>query len=142
MSSSPQIPRSTSSRALKEISRSKAYHAKEARQGVLRGDFGILKDEDGNLNVSLWKSPTWTINVFVSSTFTDTHRERNFLMLELMPRLRNMGREHGVELTFVDMRWGVVDENTMDHLTWIACEQEIERCRNSSMDIFFLSLQV
>ena len=39
------------------------------------------------------------------------------------------------------MRWGVRDENTLDHQTWIACKQELLRCRKESVGLFFLSLQ-
>ena len=39
------------------------------------------------------------------------------------------------------MRWGVRDENTLDHRTWIECQRELERCRIESNDLFFLSLQ-
>ena len=38
-------------------------------------------------------------------------------------------------------RFGVKDENTLDHMTWLACSRELERARNESMGIFFLSLQ-
>jgi energy-coupling factor transporter ATP-binding protein EcfA2 len=36
---------------------------------------------------------------------------------------------------------GVRDENTKDQNTWIACRNEIERCKNYSDGLFFLSLQ-
>ena len=39
------------------------------------------------------------------------------------------------------IRWGVPDENTDDHLTWIVCSAELQRCKRQSMGLFFLSLQ-
>eukprot|EP01038_Epipyxis_sp_PR26KG_P015326 gene15326-20654_t len=39
------------------------------------------------------------------------------------------------------MRYGVKDENTLAHQTWIACSNEIERCRLESSGIVFVSLQ-
>ena len=78
---------------------------------------------------------------FVSSTFTDTHAERNILLENVLPDLRDIARPYGIEINFVDMRWGVRNENTLDHMTWIACRRELERCRNESVGIFFLSLQ-
>jgi hypothetical protein len=77
----------------------------------------------------------------LSSTFTDTQRERNYLINELYPILTQIARIYNVEVIFVDMRWGLVDENTIDHLTWISCSAELERCREESSGLFFLSLQ-
>jgi hypothetical protein len=28
-----------------------------------------------------------------------------------------------IQVIFVDMRWGIKDENTLDHKTWIECER-------------------
>jgi hypothetical protein len=81
--------------------------------------------------------------VFFSSTFTDTHQERNILQDEILKRLKEyvVSRDSNVVVSFVDMRWGVKDENTLDHQTWLACSEEIERCREESDGIFFMSLQ-
>ena len=136
----PTNSRPMSSRIRKKLNEPKLHNILEARKRVLSGDFGGLGDDE-NKSIS-WKRYTWIINALVSSTFTDTTLERDFLMNELSPQLRRLGRSHGIDFTFVDMRWGVRDENTMEHMTWIACCQEIERCRNMSMDIFFMSLQV
>lgn len=71
---------------------------------------------------------------------------------------KQRGQIAGVDLTFVDMRWGVrgrlqhnlvepfncginLDEETLDHQTWIACSAEIDRCRRESSGLFFVSLQ-
>ena len=88
-----------------------------------------------------WKSPSNKLVVFVSSTFTDTDRERNVLQEKILPDLRKKGRAEGIEVVFVDMRWGVRDENTLDHQTWIACKRELLRCWKESAGLFFLSLQ-
>eukprot|EP01041_Mallomonas_annulata_P015167 gene15167-32159_t len=81
------------------------------------------------------------LSIFISSTFTDTHDERNILLESIIPKLQSRGIQHGVFVTFSDMRFGVKDENTLDHMTWIACAQEIKRCYKESGGIFFLSLQ-
>lgn len=88
-----------------------------------------------------WKTPIWCQRLFVSSTFTDTHMERNILMNEILPDLRKRIVGFEIEVTFVDMRWGVRDENTLDHMTWISCSKMLERCRKTSCGLFFLSLQ-
>ncbi|GMR34157.1 hypothetical protein PMAYCL1PPCAC_04352, partial [Pristionchus mayeri] len=56
------------------------------------------------------------VRVFTSSTFTDTTVERNALMEDVYPRLKEYCREmHGLDFQVVDMRWGVRDEATDDH---------------------------
>jgi hypothetical protein len=90
---------------------------------------------------SEWKAPSFEIIIFLSSTFTDTQRERNYCMNELLPQLVDRYRQFGIRVTFVDMRWGVKDENTLDHLTWIACYEELKRCEENSIGVFFISLQ-
>ena len=39
------------------------------------------------------------------------------------------------------MRWGVRDENTSDHKTWIECANGIAWCKEESAGVCFLSLQ-
>lgn len=89
----------------------------------------------------VWGNHIFKLSVFVSSTFTDTVIERNILMNEVLPSLREIGKQHGVEVVFVDMRFGVKDKITLNHLTWDVCRCELQRCNNESFGIFFLSLQ-
>ena len=105
------------------------------RNAVLRGAFMEARES------SVWRTPSWKLLVFVSSTFTDTNVERDILMKEILPNLRKIGQSSSVDVTLADMRWGVRDENTLDHRTWIECSRELERCRQESSGIFFLSLQ-
>jgi hypothetical protein len=123
------------------------------RKSVIKGDF-----ESGN--VSEWKRPNAKLLVFISSTFTDTQIERNFLCESLLFDLRQKAREDGmllffsqeyflttvqknigIQVIFADMRTGIRDENTLDHKTWIECSNTIEWCKNESMGYCFLSLQ-
>ena len=55
------------------------------RLNVLKGAFFSASK---TVPVSAWKSPTFDLLVFVSSTFTDTQLEQNFLMDELLFNLR------------------------------------------------------
>ena len=87
------------------------------------------------------RAPQWDVHIFVSSTFDDTHAERNLLLQGVYPGLRAEAWTLGVDLCVSDMRWGVKDENTDDHLTWVQCHREIERCMHASCGLFFLSLQ-
>ena len=52
-----------------------------------------------------------------------------------------MGREQGIEVRFVDMRYGVKDESTLRQLTWDECVRALENCFEESAGISFLSLQ-
>lgn len=88
-----------------------------------------------------WKSPSWKLLIFVSSPFTDTQMERSFLIDEYQFKLREIGQRYGIAVIFVDMRWGIQDENTVNHQTWEQCAKAIEWCKVESMGIAFLSLQ-
>ncbi|XP_063218680.1 NACHT and WD repeat domain-containing protein 2 [Bacillus rossius redtenbacheri] len=74
------------------------------------------------------------VRIFTSSTFTDTTMERNTLMAQCYPKIKEFCREkHGLEFQVVDMRWGVRDEATDDHMTTELCMKEIENCQKLSM---------
>jgi hypothetical protein len=85
--------------------------------------------------------PKKKLMVFVSSTFLDTNLERDILHRKILPDLEKRGQRHGVQVTFYDMRFGVKDENTKDHMTWVACKEAIQQCHEGSDGLFFLSLQ-
>ena len=70
-----------------------------------------------------------------------TMEERNVLREKILPQLRALGKEHDIEYIFFDMRYGVRDENTLDHQTWLGCYAALKTCFEESADIFFLSLQ-
>ena len=106
------------------------------REKVLRGDFGCNKEILGK-----WKKSPDILAVFFSSTFTDTHIERNILLQEILPELRRIGREQGVEVRFVDMRYGIKDESTVHQLTWEICVEQLEKCFHESAGIAFITLQ-
>ena len=108
----------------------------EIRKIVLKG-----LDTGTTIHPSVWTSPTFKLFVFVSSTFTDTQKERNFLMDELQFKLRAEAQKHGIQVILVDMRWGIKDENTLDHKTWIECAKGIHWCKQQSTGIAFMSLQ-
>jgi len=108
----------------------------DIRKSVLNGCFyspTISSDE--------WASPSFKLLVFVSSTFTDTQLERNYLMDELLFSLRRDAKPYGIQVIFADMRWGIRDENTNEHKTWIECANALHWCKQQSLGICFLSLQ-
>ena len=116
----------------------------DLRKQVIGGDFmNTTIDCFGEITTSIdtWMFREWQLLMFVSSTFTDTRAERNILLDKILPYLRGVAHPHDIEVTFVDMRWGVRDEHTIDHRTWNECQREIARCRDESSGLFFLSLQ-
>ena len=103
------------------------------RNQVIRGDY--------TQDILLWKPPKFKLLVYVSSTFTDTHQERNILIEKIQPLLHSYGLPNEVSVTFIDMSYGIKDQNTLNHnSSWDICSKELERCRNDSAGLYFLSL--
>ncbi|XP_077984832.1 NACHT domain- and WD repeat-containing protein 1-like [Glandiceps talaboti] len=75
---------------------------------------------------------TKIVRIFTSSTFTDTEHERNALMERVYPKLKKFCQERGYEFQVVDMRWGIRDEATDDHMGTELCLREIEACQKLS----------
>ena len=111
------------------------------RKRVLHGAFS---KEALGYHYETWELRPFVLMFFGSSTFTDTQRERTSIMNKIVVKLRrhleNMGIQ-GVVILPVDMRFGVRDENSLEHLTWIVCQKELRRCSKLSSGIFFISLQ-
>lgn len=55
-----------------------------------------------------------TIRVFISSTFTDMHGERDSMTRSVFPALNNMCKPRRVRVVPVDLRWGLTAEDTSD----------------------------
>lgn len=77
----------------------------------------------------------------MSSTFTDTNPERKILLEEILPQLQQVARQYDIEVTFVDLRYGAWEEETNDNRTWQSCYNELIRCKQESLGLYFLSLQ-
>ena len=82
------------------------------RLDIIRGSWAV----DSSSSYENW-IPSNSLLVFVSSTFTDTHAERNLLIEVILPQLQHQAKADDVVVNFVDMRYGVRDENTLDHKT-------------------------
>ncbi|EDO47107.1 predicted protein, partial [Nematostella vectensis] len=79
------------------------------------------------------------VRIFTSSTFTDTSVERNTLMERIYPRIKQFCQQQGYEFQVVDMRWGVRDESTDDHLTSELCMRELRACQELSTGPNFIT---
>ena len=79
------------------------------------------------------------VRIFTSSTFTDMLMERNTLMEWVYPKIKEYCKEkHGLEFQVVDMRWGVRDEMTNEHMTTALCMNELKGCQIYSMGPNFI----
>jgi len=70
-----------------------------------------------------------TIRVFISSTFSDMHAERDRLVRIVFPILRARCQKRGAEFVGVDLRWGVTSEEARRGEALRICMEEIEHCR-------------
>lgn len=69
------------------------------------------------------------VRVFVSSTFTDMQEERDELVKQVFPKLRELCDSRAVVWEEVDLRWGITDEQRDEGLVLPICLQEIRECR-------------
>lgn len=102
------------------------------RKSVLSGGFSLVKD------ATVWSNLTWKLTLFVSSSQYDTEQERNILVNEIFPELRQEGIRHGVLLDLIDMNFESDDD--LDPQIWRDHVREIEKCRRESCGPFFISL--
>lgn len=69
-----------------------------------------------------------TARIFVSSTFRDFNGERNVLVRQVFPQLRER-LPPGVSLCEVDLRWGLSEQDAREGRIIQLCLLEIDRCR-------------
>lgn len=69
------------------------------------------------------------IRVFISSTFTDMDRERNYLVKHIFPDIRRKCRKRNVVFTPLDLRWGITEEESKSGRVVEICLDEIARTR-------------
>ncbi|XP_056384559.1 telomerase protein component 1 [Hyla sarda] len=70
-----------------------------------------------------WRS----VRVFISSTFRDMHAERDVLIGQVMPQLRQRASCHFLSLEEVDLRWGITEEETKKDRQLSLCLSEVVR---------------
>jgi hypothetical protein len=70
-----------------------------------------------------------TVRVFISSTFRDTHEERDHLVRVVFPELKERCRTKHVQLVDVDLRWGVTEADAEHGQALDICLDEIDSCR-------------
>jgi hypothetical protein len=58
--------------------------------------------------------------------------KRNALMVLVYPKLKSFCSKLGYEFQVIDMRWGVRNEATDDHLIVELCMKELRKCQETS----------
>ncbi|PKO13048.1 MAG: hypothetical protein CVU39_21160 [Chloroflexi bacterium HGW-Chloroflexi-10] len=73
-----------------------------------------------------WK----TVYVFISSTFNDMHAERDYLVKQVFPELREWCEQRKLHLVDIDLRWGVTEQDaTQNRRVVEVCLERIDQCR-------------
>ncbi|XP_077109236.1 NACHT domain- and WD repeat-containing protein 1 [Ranitomeya variabilis] len=80
------------------------------------------------------------VRIFISSTFADMAEERDALLEMAYPEIQAFCQKHGLTFEVVDMRWGVRDYASVDHMTTDLCLKEIETCQRMSVGPYFIAL--
>ncbi|XP_072407531.1 NACHT domain- and WD repeat-containing protein 1 [Chiloscyllium punctatum] len=96
----------------------------------------LLRGEPTDLPVDQAK----VVRVFISSTFTDMSMERDALLDKAYPEVQEFCQKLGLVFEVVDMRWGVPNTLTADHMSTELCLTEIESCKRMSLGPTFVAL--
>ena len=72
-----------------------------------------------------WKN----VYIFISSTFSDMHAERDYLVKNVFPELSEWCEERRIRLVDIDLRWGVTQADSDAKNTLLACLKNIDECR-------------
>ena len=69
------------------------------------------------------------VHIFVSSTFSDMHAERDYLVKRVFPELSEWCERRKLRLVDIDLRWGITEEQAQRGAVPPVCLAEIDRCR-------------
>ena len=73
--------------------------------------------------------PRREMRVFISSTFRDMQKERDILIRQVFPTIRQLCRSRGVGFTEIDLRWEVTEQQAERGEVLPVCIAEIENSR-------------
>ena len=85
-------------------------------------------------NILSEKNTLGTFYIYLLNVYsrTDTRVERNALISRVYPKLRDLCHDQGYEFQVVDMRWGVRDPCTNDHMISEISLKELHSCQELS----------
>ena len=69
------------------------------------------------------------IRIFISSTFRDMMKERDYLITRVFPELRRYCEERDISLFELDLRWGVTQEESENQMAFKICLNEVGNTR-------------
>ncbi|MCF7859126.1 MAG: DUF4062 domain-containing protein [Candidatus Cloacimonetes bacterium] len=70
-----------------------------------------------------------TQRIFISSTFSDFHAERDYLIKYVFPELREKYEKYKIHIRDIDLRWGVTKEEAESGKVIELCLEQIDNCR-------------
>ena len=73
--------------------------------------------------------PWETVHIFISSTFNDMHAERDYLVKQVFPELREWCEKRKLRLVDIDLRWGVTEQDATSQNVVKVCLDRINDCR-------------
>lgn len=73
--------------------------------------------------------PWETVRIFISSTFDDMHAERDYLVKQVFPELREWCERRKLRLVDIDLRWGVKETDTENQNVVQVCLRRIDEAR-------------
>eukprot|EP00118_Oscarella_pearsei_P000676 m.5528 g.5528 ORF g.5528 m.5528 type:complete len:1333 (+) comp13436_c0_seq2:121-4119(+) len=95
---------------------------------------------DGEKSHAVDHTRDWkTLRLFVSSTFSDFHSEREVLANQVFPELHEWCEARRLHFIATDLHWGL-DKEPRSKESLEASLREIERCREDGGGFFFLAL--
>lgn len=112
-----------------ESEEKKIYDEDDTKQSTMQVLKGALPPRDPIERMLQSYSSSRHVRVFVSSTFLDMVDERNELAKMIFPQVRRFCEEHHLFFSYVDLRWGITDEDTKSGETISICLDSIDRCR-------------
>jgi len=69
------------------------------------------------------------VRVFISSTFRDMMKERDYLIKNVFTELKKRCRSINVEFIEIDLRWGITEEESKQGKVIELCMKEIDKCK-------------
>eukprot|EP01122_Echinamoeba_exundans_P009174 TRINITY_DN3177_c0_g1_i1.p1 TRINITY_DN3177_c0_g1~~TRINITY_DN3177_c0_g1_i1.p1 ORF type:complete len:1753 (+),score=281.10 TRINITY_DN3177_c0_g1_i1:58-5316(+) len=68
-----------------------------------------------------------SVRLFVSSTFRDFRNERELLVSHVFPHIERYCLDRQIAFSFVDLRWGITEEQSSSGQVLLTCLREVER---------------
>ena len=86
----------------------------------------LKKEESKDREIGTWDE----IRLFMSSTFVDTHGERDCLVKSVIPEINRKMAKNFIRIVPVDLRWGVLaDESKSCFDIQKTCLNQVDKCR-------------